>query len=614
MKVKFNSWSKEYKSKFGVQKQGESIKIRILFDDEVFIERVDMIICNSKNIFDEMVINMPYVESSYEKKNHINSYSCNISLQDIGIYYYYFKVYFNNKCLLVVQDVDNTAKLKETWEYNRKDSIPKWQLTVTKQDMNDGIMYQIFPDRFARGNKVIPNIPGRKIHKDWNELPDIFPDINGIVNNNDFFGGDFNGIESKILYLKSLGVTMLYFNPFLESDSNHRYNTKNFFRIDPLLGTREDFKKLVNIAHCNGMKIVMDAVFDHVGTESIYYKERYGKYKGWFLEGQCWWGDPTLPKLNLLNPCVQKHIIRVIRFWKDMGVDILRIDVADEIPPSLLKAIKGEIDTILEVWEDVTTKQNKFHLGKSEFGIDKEQATSFMNYPLKNAIITFIRDKKGIEFYKTVMFQMEHYPPEILFNLMNSLSTHDSQRIITALVGDKMPDFEPIYRVDAKRAERLKREWMYNHDKLSPLKLQEAIELLHIALVLQFTYCGFPCIYYGDEIGMYGYIDPYNRKTFPKNHIVHEKSNEIFKMYMNICSLKKELNKYNYSYINFLHKEDDFIMYSKESCGHHLYVVVNLKNKEVKLNFSSFCNVLYGTNASSHKVIMPNSVVLLEEN
>lgn len=411
-------------------------------------------------------------------------------------------------------------------------SKDKWQLTVYSADfqtpewIKGGIIYQIFPDRFCYSGEKKDNVPGDRIlRSDWGNTPYYLPDEKGIIRNNDYFCGDFKGIEEKLPYIASLGVNCIYLNPISEAHSNHRYDTADYMKPDPLLGTEEDFSRLCKKAHEYGIRIIFDGVYSHTGADSIYFNKysRYGTdgayncpdspYRSWYrfcADGKkydSWWGIDTLPETNEENNSYSEFIAGengVIDKWIGLGADGIRLDVADELPDSFLdklrKAIKrhGEDKYILgEVWEDATNKIS--HGGRRRFLLG-DQLDSVMNYPFRKAIIDFLLTANAERFMHTVFSITENYPPQALNCAMNHLGTHDTERILTLLSGISCEGKSRESQADII---------------ISDAALKRGIKLLKMALAMNFTLPGVPSIYYGDEAGLTGCKDPFNRFCYP---------------------------------------------------------------------------------------------------
>lgn len=411
-------------------------------------------------------------------------------------------------------------------------SKDKWQLTVYSADfqtpewIKGGIIYQIFPDRFCYSGEKKDNVPGDRIlRSDWGNTPHYLPDEKGIIRNNDYFCGDFKGIEEKLPYIASLGVNCIYLNPISEAHSNHRYDTADYMKPDPLLGTEEDFSRLCKKAHEYGIRIIFDGVYSHTGADSIYFNKnsRYGTdgayncpdspYRSWYrfcADGKkydSWWGIDTLPETNEENTSYSEFIAGengVIDKWIGLGADGIRLDVADELPDSFLdklrKAVKrhGEDKYILgEVWEDATNKIS--HGGRRRFLLG-DQLDSVMNYPFRKAIIDFLLTANAERFMHTAFSITENYPPQALNCAMNHLGTHDTERILTLLSGISCEGKSRESQADII---------------ISDDALKRGIKLLKMALAMNFTLPGVPSIYYGDEAGLTGCKDPFNRFCYP---------------------------------------------------------------------------------------------------
>lgn len=416
------------------------------------------------------------------------------------------------------------------------DNGEMFQLTVYEEGMTTpewlkgGIMYQIFPDRFAsyteNPDEAAPMPADRQYHTDWNDMPVWQPNSHGVITNTDYFGGNLSGIQSKLPYLKSLGVTCIYLNPIFESHENHRYSTACYERIDPLMGTEEDFRKLCKTAEEYGIKIILDGVFSHTGADSVYFNKngRYGEHSGAYRDPESpyrdwysfikypsiyesWWGFTNLPNVNENNPSYTEYICGdggILQKWIDAGAAGWRLDVADELPDEFIDNIrvavkrKGDDKVIYgEVWEDASNKES---YGVRRRYLNGKQLDSVMNYPFKECILNYIKYSDPKPLVDGIMTIVEHYPKPCTDILMNFLSTHDTERAITRLAGKEIGLND--------------RSWQASNF-LSPMEYAYGAALLKCAMVLQFFLPGIPCIYYGDEAGQEGYKDPFNRRTYP---------------------------------------------------------------------------------------------------
>ena len=444
-----------------------------------------------------------------------------VTAPETGLYWYYFEASVNGE----VRQIEKNG----AYEARFAQGAPcPWQLTVYADDYTTpawicgGAFYHIFVDRF---NKIgeLPIGEGAVRREDWGGTPVYLPDDKGEIRNNDFFGGNLDGIREKLPYLKELGVTCIYLSPIFEAASNHKYDTGDYSRIDPSFGDEESFSRLCREAANEGIRIICDGVFNHTGDDSIYFN-RYGRYDsvgayqsktspyfGWYCFAEypekydAWWGIKTLPQLNEENPSLREYLYGdngILQKWLRLGASGWRLDVADELTDETLDIIRKSIKAekpdgliIGEVWEDAS---NKVAYGSRRRYFQGQQLDSVMNYPFKNAIIDFVKGGSAQAMGDAVESICENYPKPSLDCMMNGLGTHDTPRILTVLSGEEY----------AARHERAAA-------KLNGEALERAKARLHLASVLQFTLPGVPCIYYGDEAGVEGYEDPFNRRCFP---------------------------------------------------------------------------------------------------
>ncbi len=460
---------------------------------------------------------LPYQKSENGQDFFVGEFT----LTEWGIWKYRFEGEFENGDLAFFgRALDGTAV--------RGDWLPEWQLTVTKCDYKTpnwakhGVTYQIFADRFCKvGDK--PFLKRGRLHTDWYERPDIARE--GVdYRADDFFGGNANGIISKLDYLKDLGVSLIYLSPIFESCSNHRYDTGDYLKIDSLFASEEEFANLVKEADARGIKIMLDGVFNHTGADSRYfnregtydtigaYQSKNSPYYEWYYfthypdEYACWWGSTVVPTVNKNAQGFCDLILGdggVIDKWTKLGVKGWRLDVVDELPidftTKLCRRIKKEGEDVLivgEVWEDASTK-----IAYSEWRpyFMGEQLDSVMNYPFKEAVLAYTLSGNKDEFVAQVTSVLENYPKESLDVLMNLIDSHDTARALTMLSGVK-PPFSKADRANF---------WL-NSEQYALAKRR-----LKFASTLQYVLPGVPCVFYGDEAGVQGYEDPLNRVTYP---------------------------------------------------------------------------------------------------
>ncbi len=466
--------------------------------------------------------------------------SVTVRFHSVGLYFYYFSLGAGRFLGCGPQRRAVVCDHPASWQvtvYSEGYRTPAW--------LKGGIMYQIFPDRFHREGEA-PSVPPHKIlREDWGGQPSFRPNSFGKVLNNDFFGGNLNGIRAKLGYLAELSVTVLYLNPIFEAYSNHRYDTGDYRKIDGLLGTEEDFCRLCEEAERRGMRIILDGVFNHTGDDSLYFN-KYGRYDSvgayqspdspyhdWYNFHpfpdcyDSWWGIETLPAVNERSSSYRQFICGengVLRTWLRRGAAGYRLDVADELPDSFLREIRSAVksekaDAVIigEVWEDAS---NKIAYSERRQYLQGSELDSVMNYPLKDAIIHFVRTGYTNELRETLAFLRDNYPKETLDCLMNSLSTHDTPRILTVLGGRQCADKEEMART-----------------VMSPAERDYAKKRLKMAAVLQYTLPGVPCVFYGDEAGVEGYMDPFCRACFPWDGI----DGELLGFYRDLGRIRTEI-------------------------------------------------------------------------
>ena len=417
------------------------------------------------------------------------------------------------------------------------DAVEPWQLTVyddthkTPAWFGRGVTYQIFPDRFrrAKSRDVAGLVGPRTLHENWDELPEYRPNAEGEITCSDFFGGDLQGITEKLDYLASLHVTTLYLNPIFEAASNHRYDTADYETVDPLLGDEQDFRTLCTEAEKRGIRVMLDGVFNHTGAKSRYFNADgfypapgaaqgpISPYYSWYsfhpfpTDYDAWWGIKNLPAVNERNESYVNYIITgensIVRRWLRAGASAWRLDVADELPDEFIFAIRAVMqqdfpDAYLlgEVWEDGTTKvayskRRRYLLGGGLHGL--------MNYPFRTALLSYLAGTSGAEDFRDAMETIrENYPSPAFYGAMNFLSTHDTPRLLTLLGCE-----HPLADRDARA-----------HYRLSPAERERGTALLRLAALVLYAFPGSPTVYYGDEAGMEGFEDPFNRRTYPWGH------------------------------------------------------------------------------------------------
>ncbi len=451
-----------------------------------------------------------------------------------------------------------------------------WQ---TPESVHGAVMYQIFPDRFLEGNPQKPLVYNERVYRTDKQNEPYFWDggQRGGGLTQDYYGGDFAGIQKRLPYLRSIGVKWLYLNPIFEAHANHRYNTADYMHTDPYLGTDEDFKTLCREAERFGIRIILDGVFSHTGSDSRYFNKegRYptvgawqgpqSPYRAWYHfrpDGsyESWWGFDTLPSCNKQNADFRRFIVGeggVIDHWLQMGAAGFRLDVADELPDDFIVEIRKAVkrngaDKLLigEVWEDAALKV-AYGVRRAYFW--GQELDGVMNYPFRTAIVEYLKTGDAPAFREAVTSICEHYPPPALACCTTHLSTHDTERAITALAGDSSEGHD--------------RNWQSTH-YLSDAQYHIGIMRMRLAFVLQFTLPGIPCVYYGDEIAMQGYADPFNRGYFDWN----SGEDRLLELMIGLSNLRKHCPA---GALRFLRAEEKVLAYQRGDGDDKVVVAVN---------------------------------------
>lgn len=413
---------------------------------------------------------------------------------------------------------------------------PSYQITIYDPAgegpawMREATMMQIMVDRFyCAGEKDASALaPWAYYHDDWNDWPDLNLELDAQERSaNDFFGGNLRGIEEKLPYIESLGVTALYLNPIFRSPSNHKYDTGDYMQVDPSFGTQEDLRSLCSAAKKRGIRVILDGVFSHTGADSVYfnkygtygertgaYRDEKSPYRAWYRfrhwpgDYDSWWGFTTLPNVNEMDKSYRAFINGeggVVEHWIRTGTSGWRLDVADELPMPFLRELRRRARStdpnaalIGEVWEDPT---NKITYGEARCYCAGDTLDSVMNYPLREAVLNFFTFKEdAFKLARRIEAMRESMPASFFYSQMNLLGSHDKPRAINVLADCANMQPERRYRFPME---------------LTPDQYQRGKRRLIAAWTLICALPGMPCIYYGDEAGLTGMADPFCRKAFP---------------------------------------------------------------------------------------------------
>lgn len=606
--MNFNSRKIECKSPYGAVKCGEKLSLHFPIASWVSVDKMYVFIRLGG-------VSTP-VEMRFEKsENGFSVYTADYVFDTAGIYYYRFEM----------------RNRDGVWYYGRGENgesvcgenLPEWQLTVYKStyktpDFAKGnIIYHIFVDRFNRADGVKTKRKYR-LHESFSESPEVVS-ADGKYYADDFFGGNFNGIREKLDYLEELGVGIIYLSPIFKAFSNHRYDTGDYLKVDELLGTEDDFKRLLDAAHEKGMKIILDGVFNHSGADSLYfnkfgtydslgaYQSKSSPYYDWYYfkkfpdEYACWWGCDNVPDLNKSNKDYRTLVFGkngVVEKWQKLGADGWRLDVVDELPIDFvnllikkIKSVNKDALVIGEVWEDASTKVSYGELRPYLLG---DQLDGTMNYPFMNAIIAYVRDGDEKFFKDTVQSILENYPKETVYCLMNSLGTHDTVRIINALSDVRAHGWSKTHKLGYK---------------LPDSDYEKAKKKLYLASVLQFTLPGIPSIFYGDEAGLQGFDDPINRRPYPWG----SEDKEILAHYKKLGRIRRE-NRAVFSGGFNMRDENGLVAYERTSGDDEILIAVNAGADDITLFINKEYTSLYNNKEYKDVVDVPGgSFVILKK-
>lgn len=411
------------------------------------------------------------------------------------------------------------------------------------------VWYQIFPERFANGNPEL-NPKGTLPWGSSDPEPDTF------------FGGDFKGIIENIDYLVKLGITGIYLTPIFKATTNHKYDTMDYMEIDPQFGDKETFKKLVEVCHQNGIRVMLDAVFNHSGFyfntfQDLLEKQEKSNYKDWFhlreFPVQAF-PEPNydtfafthmMPKLNTEHPEVKEYLLNVAKYWiEEFDIDGWRLDVANEVDHEFwrdfrktVKSIKPDAYILGEIWHD------------SMPWLQGDQFDAVMNYPFTNATLEFFAKDKinPEEFAQQLTKVLTSYPKNVNEFAFNLLGSHDTPRVLTIC--------------------------------------NENIDKLKLLFLFQLSFIGTPCIFYGDEIGFTGENDPSCRKCMIWEE--EEQNLDLFDFVKKLIDLRKEhATLGNDGEFAFLETNTDtnHLIYTKYSADETIIITINNSSVNLEVN------------------------------
>jgi len=595
--------------------QGESIKIQASFPRNILICEPSIIVIDgytNNKIFEKN-------NASREDGFYFENYEFIIDdLNELGLYFYYFKLKFYD--FVLYGYMDENCEL--AFSFSAPQEPRMYQITVTKQRNSQtkisGIIYHIFVDRFFKYGSVLPSRNAVMI-KNWeSEIPEYPKYPGAYMKNNTFFGGNLYGIIQKLGYLKSLGVSLIYLSPIFESPSNHKYDTGDYEKIDAMFGGDKALESLINEAKKLNIGVILDGVFNHTGADSKYFNKfssydsigafqsKESKYYDWYRftsypdKYDCWWGIDILPRIYYDSGDAEEYFIGengILKKWMRCGILGFRLDVVDELSDSFVEKMRDLIsketkNALLygEVWEDASNKtaygkRKKYYLGTELSGA--------MNYPLRKGIISYIRRKNEAELKYSINIVMMNMPKNIRDMGMNLLGSHDTERILTALGG-----CDPHGK---------------SNDELSNTKMQSdeyiiAKKRLMSAYTILCTLPGIPTVYYGDEAGVEGYSDPFNRRTFPWG----KEDRELLFHYRKMGKIRNQNEVLFDGDFILLHLDKDIFAFERKKGAQRIVTVYNNGAKDAEIKFSSVVTDLYEEKTCTEYVLKSETAYIFK--
>lgn len=517
-----------------------------------------------------------------------NELSANAENFPEGLYWY--RVEFRRGWDILHSDSTDNVNFRLSTNIGRK-----FRLLIYREDFKTpdwfkgGVMYQIFVDRFSKSGRA--ELRGDVYNEEnWNAPVSRFANRpGGHLKNDLFFGGDLWGVAEKLPYLKKLGVSVIYLNPIFKAASNHKYDTGDYTEVDPAFGGNKALDDLIKAANAENIKIILDGVFNHTGDDSVYFN-KYGNYptkgayknpdspwRDWYSFGanddeyECWWGIKIHPRLRHSNEACRRYFTAqdgIGASYIKKGCGGWRLDVADELSDEFLdefragvKAADPEAVIIGEVWENAA---DKIAYGSRRRYLRGRQLDSVMNYPFRNALLEFLKNKNGVFFANTLTELYSSYPKCVCDCLMNIVGTHDTERILTALGDTKYMNLQ-------------NRELSVH--KMSDSERICGAALLKIASAVQYTVYGVPSVFYGDEAGMEGGHDPFCRATFPWGR----EDADLEACYARLGEIRKK-SVFSDGAFRVLDSGDGYIIFERTKGSERVVTAANVSEKPVSVD------------------------------
>ncbi len=602
---KYSEFYKKEMSLFGAFPRSDSLRFEVRVPRSFGTYYAEMQIhADALDFPDDREIYLPLAWSGIDRGCDV--YTLNLDLMALEnsdekrrLFYYRYKISGANEEVFL--GGEEPEKLLGCGEYGDRQLMLFDENYRTSVSLREGIIYHIFVDRFRKSGKCTPR-GDAFINPDWeNGIPQFAAYPGAPLKNNMFFGGDLWGVIEKLDYIASLGTKTIYLSPVFEAASNHKYDTGDYLKVDSMFGGDEALEALIKEAEKYGIGIILDGVFNHTGSDSIYfnregnypgkgaYRSKNSPYFGWYSfrsypdDYECWWGVDILPRVKSDSKSYMNFIFgKVIPKWMNKGVGGWRLDVADELSDAFLcglrktvKSLDGDAPVIGEVWEDAT---NKVSYGKRRPYLRGGQLDSVMNYPLRGAVIDFIKNGDSEKIRTVTGGLYRRCPKQSSDNMMNFLSTHDTQRILTVLGGQ---DGEGLSNAELAALRMSKKE------------RESALRLLKLAYALIAAMPGVPCVFYGDEAGLEGHRDPFCRMPFPWNKI----DENLFLWYNIIGKIRKSEPLLRDGLFRNIVCREDLYVFERAPSGNGKYkmlVVINRSEKELSLSFEEKVTELIG--------------------
>jgi glycosidase len=496
-------------------------------------------------------------------------------------YRYYFELQDKNDKSIFLSErglAENIREPKEQGAFQFAYLNPA-DIYISPSWAQEGIVYQIFPDRFNNGDKS--NDPEETLQ--WGEP----------VTTTSMFGGDLQGIIDKLDYIEELGVNLLYLTPIFQSSSNHKYNTSDYYAVDKAFGDIDKAKELVNKCHERGMRIVFDAVFNHSGDDFFAFEDvvkngRKSRYKDWFyikefpvdkekvnyltFANNVW----RMPKFNTENPEVVEYLLKVAEYWiKEIGIDGWRLDVCDEVDHAFWRKFRKKVK---KANPEALIIGEIMH--EASAWLRGEQLDSIMNYPFKHLSMDFFAKRiiDAEEFDSGLTDNRVIYMKKINNNMFNLIDSHDTARFLS--------------------------------------ECEEKTERLKLAAAFQYTYIGMPYIYYGDEVGMVGGNDPDCRRCMIWEE--EKQDRDLFSFYKTLNRIRKENKSLVYGDFKTLYKQNNVIAFKRVFNNDKIVVILNnsdeaytLELPQLKGNYMDLLNENSKIIVEDEIILLPNDVKIL---